>query len=96
MIKRQYYINIICEVTFNESVEYFVFNSKTFRLSQEEKRGFEENWISPLVVVIVIFVASVGYIIFNLIRKRKQNKKNSNIKVLTSTDAEINKTEKEN
>ena len=96
LIKRQYYINIICEVTFNESVEYFVFNSKTFRLSQEEKRGFEENWISPLVVVIVIFVASVGYIIFNLIRKRKQNKKNSNIKVLTSTDAEINKTEKEN
>ena len=72
--KKQFYINIIGEVTYNGSVEYFSYASTTFRLSQIDPTSFEEKWIYTLVGIIVIFVATIIYIIIKLIQNRKNKK----------------------
>ena len=80
-MKQQYYINVIGEVTFNESIEYFAYESQTFRIDLIEEKAFEENWTYPLVIIILIFVASSAYIAFVYIKRRKdkKNKKNKDL-----------------
>ena len=72
--KQQFYINVIGAAYHYDNVEYFAYHSNTFRLSQIEENNFNENWIIPLVIIILIFIASVTYIIINFIQKRKQKK----------------------
>ena len=73
-MQQQYYINVIGEVTFNESIEYFAYESQTFRIDLIEEKAFEENWTYPLVIIILIFVASSAYIAFVYIKRRKDKK----------------------
>ena len=90
--KETYFINIIGEVTFNDSVEYLSYNYTTFRLSNIDNSIFDQNWIIPLVFVLLMFCAIAGYIIYFNIKKYKQEKikKREN-----AADIIINEEEKE-
>ena len=90
--KKQFYISIIGAVYYFDSVEYIAYHSDTFRLSQSGELIFEENWIAPLIIVILIFVASVSYIVIRFIQKR--NAKRKKVQDLINDNVLVNETEK--
>jgi len=72
--KGTYFINVIGEVTFEDSVEYLSYNYTKFRLNTTVETKFEQNWIIPLVLVLLMFCVIVAYIIYYNVKKCKQKK----------------------
>ena len=73
--KKQFYINLIAACYYFDNVEYIAYHSSTIRLSQLNDTVFNEVWIVPLVIIIMIFVASVSFIVITFMRKRKSKNK---------------------
>ena len=69
-----YFISIIGEVTFNDSVEYLSYEPIKFKLDNIKDPEFEPKWAIPLVFVLLLFCAIAGYIIYFNIKKYKEKK----------------------
>ena len=69
-----YFISLIGEVTFNDSVEYLSYEPVNFKLFNIRDPEFESKWAIPLVFVLLLFCAIVGYIIYFNIKKYKEKK----------------------
>ena len=65
---RQYYISVIGAAYINDNVEYFSYDSPTFKVSHVKKKDFEIKWVIPLSIIIFIFVVSLGVSLFKCIR----------------------------
>ena len=73
--KKQFYINLIAACYYFDNVEYIAYHSNTIRLSQLNDTVFSEVWIAPLVIIILIFLASVSFIVITFMKKRKSKNK---------------------
>ena len=74
-IKRlTYFISVIGEVTFNGSAEYLSYEPIQFRLDNTEDYKFEQKWIIPLVLILLIFCVIVSYGIYKNIKEYKEKK----------------------
>ena len=69
---KMFYVSIIGSVIYKNTIEYFAFEPKTFKIKKPESIDFEKNWITPLVIIILIFVFLISYITYKCIEKRKQ------------------------
>ena len=76
-----YFISVIGQAKFKNSVEYFSYLPIKIRLTNIAPSYFEKNWIIPLVFVLLMFCAIAGYIIYVNIKeyKQKKNKKKEGV-----------------
>ena len=72
--RRTYFINVIGQVKYKDSVQYFPYKYLKFRLTEYQEKNFEQKWVIPLVFVLLLFCAIVGYIIYFNIKKYKEKK----------------------
>ena len=49
-------------------MEYFSYDSPTFKVSHVKKKDFEIKWVIPLSIIIFIFVVSLGVSLFKFFR----------------------------
>ena len=76
--KKQYYISVIGEVSYNDTVEYFAFENVNFRIPQTRQIDYDETFTVTLIIFILIMVAIIAYITLKIIFKIKNKKKNNN------------------
>ena len=65
-------VSIIGEVLYNDTVEYFSYNYTTFSYKRDKIIEFDEVWIAPLIIVLVILVAIFIYLILHSIKNQKK------------------------
>ena len=68
----QYYISIIGEVIFNDTIEYFAFQHKenVFRIIDPQNFDFDITWVIVLVVLIIIMLLLIAYIVRYCIKNK--------------------------
>ena len=68
----EFSISIIGEVIYNDTVEYFSYHYATFHVKPPKDIEFDEVWIAPLVIVLVILVGIFLYLVHNYIQSKKK------------------------
>jgi len=61
----QYYLSIIGEISYNDTVEYFAFHSggDNLRIMEEQKPEFDYTWVYVLVTLVVILILLIVYLV---------------------------------
>ena len=75
----EFTVSILGEVLYNDNVEYFSYNYKTFPLKNPKIIEFDEAWIAPLIIVLIILITIFIYLIIQFIKnKKKKNNEDEN------------------
>ena len=72
----QYYLSIIAEVTYNDNVEYFTFNSEgdELRIIEPREYSFDYTWVYVLVILVLILIVIIAYLVRHYINSKKEVK----------------------
>ena len=68
----EFCICIIGEIYYNDNIEYFTYDFDTYIKKKPKKIEFDEYWIYPLVIIVLIFLVVVLFLIRALIKRRNE------------------------
>ena len=71
----QYSINILAEIYYNNSFEYYSYKSTSFTYYPTKPISFDESWIAILVIILVVFVLLVLFLVKAYLDKKKEEKR---------------------
>jgi hypothetical protein len=82
--KGQYYISIIGEVSFNDTIEYFAFEYKDTepRIVDPKKTEFDYTWVYVLIGLIIILLLLLAYIVRYCIKNKNKNENEKKIEIV--------------
>ena len=71
----QYCINILAEIYYNNSFEYYSYKSASFIYYPTKPISFDKSWIVILVIILVIFVLLILFLVKAYLDKKKEEKR---------------------